>query len=90
MTIVAGTALDQETNDYRIGGGFAFMGAPFASHPNDERRARETIELMVGANLTRNEMRALFRAYVDKEGGSLEAKERQMARVEERLSAWAK
>jgi hypothetical protein len=82
--------MEQAVKDYRIGGGFAFMNAPFASHPNDERRAKETLDMMLGDNLTLNQMRSLFQAYVDKQGGSLEFKERQMARVAERLGGWIK
>lgn len=73
---------------YRLGGGFAFMNAPFASHPNDLRHARETIEAMRADGLDRNQMRALFRAYIEKQDRRLDARERQMERVEECLVSW--
>ncbi len=74
---------------YRLGGGFAFMNAPFASHPNDERRARESIEAMRADGLDCDQMRALFRDYIKKQDRRLDARERQMARVEECLALWA-
>lgn len=74
---------------YRLGGGFAFMNAPFASHPNDERRARESIEAMRADGVDRDRMRALFRAYIEKQDRRPDARERQMVRVEECLALWA-
>jgi hypothetical protein len=75
--------------DYKVGGGFAFMEAPFASHPNDERRARETIVMMVQDELSRDEMISLFRKYIDAHFGP-DNRERQLAKVKEKIAAWAK
>lgn len=74
---------------YRLGGGFAFMNAPFASHPNDERRARESIEAMRADGVDHDQMHAHFRAYIEKQDRRADARERQMARVEECLALWA-
>ncbi len=64
------------------------MDAPFAVHPNDERRAKETIDMMKADHLTWDEMAALFRAYID-ENCTPAKRDRQLERVGERLAEWA-
>jgi hypothetical protein len=80
--------VNQSDAKYKIGGGFAFLNAPFASHPNDELRARKTIDAMRADGLNRDQIRVLFRTYFEKQDRRLDARERQMARVEERLDEW--
>jgi hypothetical protein len=80
--------MTRQDSDFRIAGGFAGLDAPFAVHPNDERRARETIELMVAAGLSQQEMVSLFRAYIA-DHCRAGAHDRQMARVHERLAEYA-
>jgi hypothetical protein len=80
--------MNESDTTYKIGGGFAFLNAPFASHPNDERRARETIQAMRADGLNREQICALFRAYIEKQDRRPDARERQMARIEERLDEW--
>jgi hypothetical protein len=82
--------MTQSDETYRIGGGFAFLNAPFASHPNDERRGRETIAAMRADGLNRDQVRGLFRSYIEKQDRRPDARERQMARVEECLERWVK
>ena len=38
--------------------------------------------------LNRDQIRVLFRTYIEKQDRRLDARERQMARVEERLDEW--
>lgn len=72
--------------DYRIAGGFAGGDAPFAVHPNDEKRARETVRLMEVDGLSRSEMVDAFRAYIAVH--CPRSIEKQMARVRQRLNEW--
>jgi hypothetical protein len=78
--------MNQSDDKYRIGGGFAFVSAPFAVHPNDERRARATIRLMKAYGRSRSQIIEAFRDYVVKHSPLSE--ERQMERVYERLDDW--
>lgn len=75
------------SDPYKIGGGFAFMEAPFAAHPNDEKRALETLMLMHEAGLTWDAAKPLFEAYVNAKFAPAYVAE-QMTRVRVRFKPW--
>lgn len=66
-----------------IPGGFAGMDAPFAQHPNDERRAHGIIEVMRAADVTWEEAEAAIRDYLVSKGVAGGKLEKQMERVTE-------
>ncbi len=64
-----------------IGGGFAWLDAPFALHPNDETRASMMIEEMQAAGVSWAEAERAIREYLVLQGVTGDKMERQMERV---------
>ncbi len=71
-------------NDWKkaLHGGFAFMTAPFAVHPNDEERARKFLELAKVENVTLSQALGEARSYLEGQGCNEEAIQEQLRRVE--------
>lgn len=66
-----------------IGGGFAWMDAPFALHPNDETRALIMIEEMQAAAVNWDEAERAIWEYLVSQGVTGDKMERQIERVRE-------
>ena len=72
----------------QIPGCFAGMTAPFAMHPNDEKRAIEMLKGMQEQGVTWSEAEVEIRAYLTKQEVTSDEMTRQMLRVEEKLRPW--
>lgn len=64
-----------------ISGGFAATTAPFAVHPNDERRALEYLEMAKDAGLTIEDVILHAKIYLDNATGFPANIDDQLARV---------
>lgn len=67
---------------------FAGMTAPFAMHPNNEKRAMEMLEEMQAKGVAWSEAEAEIRAYLIKQKVTSEEMTKQMLRAEEKLRSW--
>jgi hypothetical protein len=65
-----------------IGGAFAFETAPFAVHPNDERRAYEYLEKAKEIGLTWTDVEADIKAYLKSKNADPTWAVRQLERAE--------
>ncbi len=72
----------------QIPGCFAGMTAPFAMHPNDEKRARAMMETMQEQGVSWSEAEAAIRDYLTAQNITQDEMRKQMQRVEERLKPW--
>ena len=72
----------------QIPGCFAGMTAPFAMHPNDEKRARGMMETMQEQGVSWSEAGAAIRDYLTAQNVTQDEMRKQMQRVEERLKPW--
>lgn len=72
----------------QIPGCFAGMTAPFAVHPNDEKRARAMMETMQEQGVSWSEAEAAIRDYLTAQNITQDEMHKQMQRVEERLKPW--
>lgn len=72
----------------QIPGCFAGMTAPFAQHPNDERRALELLRTMQEEGVTWAEAEAAIRDYLTGQNVTVAELSKQMQRVEEKLRPW--
>ncbi|ARS26972.1 hypothetical protein [Sphingomonas sp. KC8] len=66
----------------QVGGGFAFMSAPFAVHPKDKERAHAYRSAAAKAGLSWLQVEADVRAYGCRQGWSADEIRLQLARVE--------
>lgn len=64
-----------------IGGGFAYMDAPFGLHPNDEKRALLMVEEMQAAGVSWAEAEGAIQEYLASQGVTGVKMEKQMERV---------
>lgn len=73
-----------DKQDWRryLAGGFAFMDAPFAVHPNDEQRARKMFFAALREGATIEDITAATKEYLEKRSWNPAAIPRQIARVE--------
>lgn len=72
----------------QIPGVFAGMTAPFAMHPNDEKRAMGMLEEMQAQGVTWSEAEAEIRAYLTSQKVTSDEMAKQMLRTEEKLRPW--
>lgn len=72
----------------QIPGCFAGMTAPFAMHPNDEKRAMEMLEEMQAQGVTWSEADAEIRTYLTNQKVTSDEVTKQMLRAEEKLRPW--
>lgn len=66
-----------------IGGGFAYMTAPFAVHPKDRERARDCRSLAKESGATHDEVVEEARKHLQAQGCTDEEIQRQLSRVSE-------
>ena len=64
-----------------IGGGFAFMSAPFAVHPMDAERAREYRQQAKMHGLEWGDIQRHLSAYMDQKSFTVEAKAKELERA---------
>lgn len=72
----------------QIPGCFAGMTAPFAMHPNDEKRALAMMGTMQEQRVNWSEAEAAIRDYLAAKNVTQDEMRKQMQRVEERLKPW--
>ena len=72
----------------QISGCFAGMAAPFAMHPNDEKRAWAMMGTMQEQGVSWNEAEAAIRDYLTAQNVNQSEMRKQMQRVEERPKPW--
>lgn len=72
----------------QIPGCFAGMTAPFAMHPNDEKRTRAMMDMMQEQGVSWSEAEAAIRDYLTAQNITQDEMRKQMRRVEERLKPW--
>jgi len=65
----------------QLAGGFAYMTAPFAEHPSDQKRAKKAIELAREAGITHDEFCDAARKYIETAKGWPTDIDQQMVRV---------
>ncbi len=71
-----------------IPGCFAGMTAPFAMHPNDEKRALTMMDMMLEQGVTWAEAEIAIRKYLTDHNVTTSEMDKQMQRVEEKLRSW--
>ncbi|UWR88054.1 hypothetical protein [Phaeobacter inhibens] len=72
----------------QIPGCFAGMTAPFAMHPNDEKRALAMMGTMQEQGVNWREAEAAIRDYLTAQNVTQDEMRKKMQRVEERLKPW--
>lgn len=72
----------------QIPGCFAGMTAPFAMHPNDEKRALAMMTTMQEQGVSWSEAEAAIQDYLTAQNVTQDEMRKQMQRVEEKLKAW--
>ncbi len=72
----------------QIPGSFAGMTAPFAMHPNDEKRARAMMDTMQEQGVSWSEAETAIRDYLTAQNVTQDEMRKQMQRVEEKLKPW--
>lgn len=72
----------------QIPGCFAGMTAPFAVHPNDEKRARAMMNTMQKQGVSWSEADEAIRDYLAAQNVTQDEMRKQMQGVEERLKPW--
>lgn len=72
----------------QIPGCFAGMTAPFAMHPNDEKRARVMMGTMQYQGVSWSEAEAAIRDYLTAQNVTQDEMRKQLQRVEVRLKPW--
>ena len=77
-----------KTWEEQIPGCFAGMTAPFAMHPNDEKRALAMVESMNEQGVTWSEAETAIQDYLVTQNVTQDEMDKQMKRVEEKLKPW--
>lgn len=72
----------------QLPGCFAGMTAPFAMHPNDEKRARAMMDTMQEQGVSWSEAEAAVRDYLTAQNVNQGEMHKQMQRVAEKLKPW--
>lgn len=72
----------------QIPGCFAGMTAPFAMHPNDEKRALMMVETMQEQGVTWAEAEVAIRDYLTGQNVTSGEMDKQIKRAEEKLRPW--
>lgn len=72
----------------QLPGCFVGITAPFAMHPNDEKRERSVMETMQEQGVSWGEAAAAIRDYLTTQNVTQDEMHKQMQRVEERLKPW--
>lgn len=77
-----------KTWEEQIPGCFAGMTAPFAMHPNDEKRALAMVESMNEQGVTWSEAEITIQDYLEEQNVTQDEMDKQMQRVEAKLKPW--
>lgn len=72
----------------QVGGGFAYMTASYASHPLDNERAFDLLQILRREQISWSEVNLEFRAYLSGQGANTALIEEQMAIIEGHLRPW--
>lgn len=77
-----------KTSEKLVGGGFAYLTAPFASHHNDQARAIEYLQALIAEQKTWKDAEAQIRAYLSDKGVAANAIDTEVARARPLLEPW--
>lgn len=70
-----------KSSEELVGGGFAYLTAPFAVHPNDHVRAMEYLDALVSERKTWGDAEAQIRAYLSGKGVAASVIDTEVARA---------